>query len=693
MRPSRTHRAREAWCFALTLAMLAGCTPRSGLAANPGNAGAVQVRTETLCLPYHTARYRHEDNPKDRKAFYPVKGTRKLQGRRDFQAVVLENAYLKVTVLPEIGGVVARAIHKPTGEDLFYWEGKAKNWLPWWESGVKVSFPFYEHGLGMDQPASHIIHDNADGSKTLAMYMEFSRHNQPMHAYRYGRYSNLLLSQHVTLHPKTGWFAVTYRVVNPGMWKQGLRLWNDTLLPRNQTEQGAVQGDAKPPIPSQTEWVFPAWYASDHGGKGAGPYDPKLNRIASRRDKWSYSVFAWDIRQGFAGLYYPTGDINRLRLFDPDTAPGTKQWYIAEGRYRPEGRNPHMYNFVELWGGTDSVFEGIENWIGPGEAYETTFRYTLVKGVGKVDYADEHLALGLADKTLKVLPFRPTTKLSVRMNGKDLPGPVKAGPETVASFPLPAAGGTFEIRSGQTVLFSGKLPLELPKDTSRHERIRTALKGRYNTEMRGNTDEWGNTYRKAIGQYPDGTLDKGRVLFRDGQLAEAIEHLAKALKDARRGDNAEATARIVALISAIYAESSKPIAARLALEPTAKTNVPAVRYWRGLLIGGLDDLAWVIRKNPNHWRARLLYAARLTETDADKAAAYAGDLVETDPASPQAWWVYHRALRAAEAEAGQIRQAETNLKALLTEPGAEKRLAEFQAAVNGKFVPAQRLGK
>ena len=36
---------------------------------------------------------------------------------------VLENDYLKIQVIPELGGVVYRCVYKPAGADLFFLEG------------------------------------------------------------------------------------------------------------------------------------------------------------------------------------------------------------------------------------------------------------------------------------------------------------------------------------------------------------------------------------------------------------------------------------------------------------------------------------------------------------------------------------------------------------------------------------------
>ncbi len=131
-----------------------------------------------------------------------VHGSERLGGERTIETVVLENAYLRVEVAPELGGALVRAVDTATGENLFYREPQVKNWLPFRESGVKVSLPFREHGIRTEgQPASWRIVRRQDGSVTLAMWMEFARPHRHHERWMCGRYSPMLLSWHVTLRP------------------------------------------------------------------------------------------------------------------------------------------------------------------------------------------------------------------------------------------------------------------------------------------------------------------------------------------------------------------------------------------------------------------------------------------------------------------------------------------------------------
>lgn len=651
-------------------------------------------------------------------------------GDRKFKTVTLENKYLRVQVVPEIGGTVARAIFKPTGDDFFFREGKAKDWRPWWESGVKVSFPYREHGVGMEQPASYRIIRGADGSITLAMWMEFSRFNQCYNLQQYGRFSNMLLSQHVTLKPDEGLFHITYRLVNPAPYKQGRQLWNDALFPRNQTRQGALQGEAQPPKTTLTEWIFPAGYVSDHGGKDFRSYHEDQTRIANYQ-KPHNSIFAWNMPYGFAGLWYPTAKINRLRLFDPDVAPGAKQYFKADGTYEPGNFYTHMYNFCELWGGADNLFEGVENWIGPGESYQFTQSFTLIPGIGKVDYINSQAAVNLewqGQSQVQVVTLHPVTKLAAQWHGTPIGQDIASAPDKPAIFQLPRRSqpGTLTLIADGQVILERKFPLDMPTDRLQHDRIRDSVQMDLasGAERVGNPRNWGRNYRSAInGQpaveakpasegklliekqpaiqgYPDVSVARGRLLYRDGQIDRAIDCLKKAtaanpddgegwhLLGAALLEKGEREASTQAFQNAIAAKNPyHPANYFLALAALAKPN------WQGEA-EAKQALSVLIEAIPQHWEARLLQAWINTNGPNRQVSALDSlqSLATEDPADPRIQFIL---LHAAQQTGSQKLAAASKaaLDQLLKEPGSQVRLAEFEAATRGEFKAPARIQK
>jgi len=688
----RVSASQAAWPFApvlmfLSLALMCGC------------GSGTTIRQSTMSLPWYVT----ERPPEQEAAAGPMVtgGPQKSAGVRTFETVNLENEYLRVEVAPEIGGAVSRAIFKPTGDDIFFREGKAKDWLPFWESGVKASFPYREHGMATIQPASWRTVRREDGSVTMAMWMEFSRYTESYNAGFYGRYSPMLLSQHVTLHPRRALIEITYRIVNPAPFRQGRQIWNDALLPRNQLADGIVQGGAQPPEPTRSEFIYPARYVSHHGGRDFRTFDETNTPLATYPPP-HISIFSWGISYGFAGLWYPDAKVNRLRIFDPQICPGTKLFINGEGVYQPGTLSSHTYNFVELWGGFDNIFEAVEDWIGPGETYQFTHYFTYVKGIGKVDYANTDAAVnvefGGESPQVEVVTFSRVRRLLVEFDGQPL-GAAECAPDKPARFALPhdAAAGRVKIRADGRLIIEQSFPLAIPDDTSRHEKIRTALG--HTPEHWELSDLSGEaSYRSSIERYPQGTTSRGRVLYRDGQIDAAIACLNSAVEsDPDDGEGWH-------LLGAALLEKGETARAHDAFSraiSAAKPYAPA-RYFLALEALETKDystasamLATLIKEDPRHFEARLLKAWIDANAPA-KAPAFALQAARAldaeDPADPRVAFVLQHCARAAGDEST-VHNAAAALKQLLTEPGAPRRLEEFKAATQGRYVAPARLSR
>ena len=191
-------------------------------------------------------------------------------------------------------------------------------------------------------------------------WMEFSRHHSIMESVQFGRHSNMLLEQEVSLKPDDPRLYITYTVTNPMPYKQGLQCWNDALWPRYHHPDGVVQGNTPITHADNAEIIGPMDWSSDHNGNDFQAFDPEQHNPRMAAD-YGQSFFIWDMQAEWAGLYYPSVDVARIRLVDPQQAPGTKWWWRAHG-----SQDDINHNFIELWGGTDHVFEGVERWLAPG---------------------------------------------------------------------------------------------------------------------------------------------------------------------------------------------------------------------------------------------------------------------------------------------------------------------------------------
>lgn len=77
---------------------------------------------------------------------------------KNYKAIVLENRYLQLTILPDLGGRIYRWIDKASGKNLFYENPviKPTTWgnRGWWlaTGGMEWALPLDEHGLSEASP-------------------------------------------------------------------------------------------------------------------------------------------------------------------------------------------------------------------------------------------------------------------------------------------------------------------------------------------------------------------------------------------------------------------------------------------------------------------------------------------------------------------------------------------------------------
>lgn len=105
---------------------------------------------------------------------YPYPTIQKISREKKdkvYNAVVLENDYLRVVVLPELGGRIQRAYDKTNGYDFVYYNHVIKPALvgltgPWISGGIEFNWPQH-HRPSTFLPVDHEIRRNGNGSVTL----------------------------------------------------------------------------------------------------------------------------------------------------------------------------------------------------------------------------------------------------------------------------------------------------------------------------------------------------------------------------------------------------------------------------------------------------------------------------------------------------------------------------------------------
>jgi hypothetical protein len=90
---------------------------------------------------------------------------------RTYRAVYLENEYLQLIILPELGGRIFAGLDKTNGYDFFYRHKLIKPALigllgPWISGGVEFNWPQH-HRPSTFMPVDYYLQNDEDGSCTV----------------------------------------------------------------------------------------------------------------------------------------------------------------------------------------------------------------------------------------------------------------------------------------------------------------------------------------------------------------------------------------------------------------------------------------------------------------------------------------------------------------------------------------------
>ncbi len=310
---------------------------------------------------------------------------------RTFRAVILENRYLQLTILPELGGRIYGCIFKPTGQNILYRNQvlKPTAWGPltleenWWlaAGGIEWAFPVNEHGYEWGLPWSYSIERSATET-TITLWD--SAENRPR------------MSVEIALAPGKAYFAIRPRIENPTTSDINYQYWTDAMLTLG-----------SPSMSRRTEFVYPTEQVIIHS---AGP-DSGLPGESSRigwplyegRDMaWYYNWADWlgffipQPKEDFVGAYNHDTGLGVARIFPRQEVPGVKLFaWGQESPYTVEYTDDGSQYF-EIWGGPNRTFwPEDDNSLGSGESKAWTEYWYPFYQIGGLDFANREAALSL----------------------------------------------------------------------------------------------------------------------------------------------------------------------------------------------------------------------------------------------------------------------------------------------------------
>jgi len=374
---------------------------------------------------------------------------------RTYRTVVLENEYLRITFLPELGGKIHEVLDKTTGQPVFYVNHVIKPGLigqcgAWTSGGVEWNTGPQGHTVSCMQPVDVVILEpEKDGARSVAI-------GETERIYR-TKWTVI-----VTLRPGRSYLEERVRIYNPTETIRPYYFWNCTAVPNT----------------PGFRFIYPMALGCDHAGEKFFDWPMDHGKDLTRGSNYqdAASIFAWNCDQDFFGSY--NDDLGRgvVAYANHHQLPGKKAWTWGQGGFG----KMHQMDLTDDDGPYNEVQTGpllTQAQVGrldPNEAVEWKEWWYPIHGIGGFTFANRDLAVNAAVEKGKLrLLLQGTRDLeNVTISAPEL-GMRDAGfvqcnlsprrPTEVAlnlgtnSLPL-----TIEIFQDDRLLAKFRAPLELP---------------------------------------------------------------------------------------------------------------------------------------------------------------------------------------------------------------------------------------
>ena len=321
---------------------------------------------------------------------YPVPICEKISDTKEdveYKAVILENDYRYVMILPELGGRIQRALDKTNGYDFVYYNHVIKPALvglagPWISGGIEFNWPQH-HRPSTFMPVDYTFRENPDGSATVVIG-ETDRIN--------GTKGNASM----TLYPDKAYIEIKGRLFNPTDYPQTFLWWANPAVSVNENTFSVFPPDVNAVMDHGKRAVSTFPIATGEYYKADYSAGVDISRYKNIRVPTSYMAAHSDF--DFVGNFDEGRDAGLLHVADHHVSPGKKQWTWGCGDFgRVWDRNLTDEDgpYIELMTGVYCDNQPDFTWLKPQEEKNFVQYFMPYKTVGRVSNATKDVILGL----------------------------------------------------------------------------------------------------------------------------------------------------------------------------------------------------------------------------------------------------------------------------------------------------------
>ena len=358
---------------------------------------AVSIREEPLALPTYEIGppdlepmfYAGRDYQGAQGAIYPYPlydNLLDVRGNKTYQADYLENKYVKICVLPELGGRVLSATDKTDGYDYVYRQTEIRPALigmigAWISGGVEWNIP-HHHRATSYLPVDHRLVTNPDGSSTIWVGEVELRHRMEW-------------AVAITVYPDKSYMKVTTTLVNRTPFVHSFLDFTNTSVHANENYQVIFPPDTQFAV-YHAKVQFAHWPLSHDVFQGVD-YTRGVDLDWWKNHPAPMSFFAWNFDGDFFGGYDHGKDAGIIAVQDHNVSPGAKFFEWGNG---PEGKLwdkvlDSQGDYLELMSGNFSDNQPDYSWIQPSETKVATAYWFPIRGIGGAKNANLNGAVNL----------------------------------------------------------------------------------------------------------------------------------------------------------------------------------------------------------------------------------------------------------------------------------------------------------
>lgn len=471
---------------------------------------------------------------------------------RTYRLVILENEYLRIEVLPEIGGRIYRALDKTNSYDFVYYNRVIKPALvglagPWISGGIEFNWPQH-HRPNTFGPVEYDLKENKDGSATVWV-SEIDR--------MYGT----KVTAGFTLYPGKAYLEVGAQLYNRTPEPQTFLWWANPAVAVNEKTQSVFPPDVRAVFDHGKRDVsrFPiatgTYYKVD--------YSEGVDISCYKNIPVPTSYMAYQSNYDFMGGYDHGMQAGLLHVADHHISPGKKQWTWGCGDFgKAWDRNLTDEDgpYVELMTGVYTDNQPDFTWIQPYEEKSFKQYFMPYKEIGMVKNATVNAAVNLKIEeethTATVMVYATSVfedvviqlkgREKIYLNATEALSPEQAYQTTVKLEPAEEKHdlrvSIIDARGVELVSYQPEKPeikempepakpLPLPEAFKTNEKL--FLAGMHLEQYRHATFKPEDYYLEGLKRDPDDSrinLAYGRLLLRRGLFKDSESYFRKAIE-------------------------------------------------------------------------------------------------------------------------------------------------------------------